>query len=462
MNSWMGKGCSWCVWVTVVLAAAVAPWCFGAWEMWWFWPFAAVLSAGAAFTGLRLVLGDRAEIHRCVNRVPLPMVCLAVPFLVYAITRGLMAPVFMEAERSVLLHVSGVVLAGMTIVGMGAGQRRLLFGVLFGSLLAMSAYGIINQVCTGGRYVLWMPGYEQYAGRATGPYYCPDHFAGAMELLVCMSAGLLLDRSTRRPAVRWLAVIALMTASVGVLLSKSRGAGMTLVVIGICILIWGFAQWPRGVRWHWRLVTGSAVLLLAMAGLLAFPAYASRFVSYGGLNQIRSGADEPMWDTVRDRLRKTSRGRMFGGAWRAWKSAPWLGIGPGMHPHLWPRFAATPDGDADSGTWPSMTNDDFHSYEVHNDWLQLMEEYGIVGLFLFLLPLTVLALHLCRRLSRASWCRGTRGREPPVMDGFTRILCGLLAMVAMGFHSLGDFNLQMPGTVWMLAALLGMALTAEE
>jgi len=35
---------------------------------------------------------------------------------------------------------------------------------------------------------------------------------------------------------------------------------------------------------------------------------------------------------------------------------------------------------------------------------------------------------------------------------------GLLALIAMAFHSLGDFNLQMPATTWMLAALVSLPL----
>jgi len=34
------------------------------------------------------------------------------------------------------------------------------------------------------------------------------------------------------------------------------------------------------------------------------------------------------------------------------------------------------------------------------------------------------------------------------------VLGGVLACVCMGFHSLGDFNLQIPATAWLLAAIL--------
>lgn len=426
--------------------------------MWWFWPFAALSALGTAFLGLRLAFGKGIGGGVREVRRALWVGVLATPFLGYAIVRGLAAPVFMDAERAVLLHISGAAVAAMVVFGLEPPRRRLLFGVLFCSLSAMAVYGIANHVFHGSRHVLWMPRYEQYAGRATGPYYCPDHFAGAMELLFCMSAGLLLDRAACGKWIRWLAVVSAVLAVVGVLLSKSRGAGMTLVVIVLCILVWGFAQWPCAVRWHWRLTTVSAALLLAMAGLQVFPAYAERFVTYAGLHQVRTGGEIPVRDAIVERLCRTSRGRMFGGAWRAWRTAPWTGIGPGMHQHLWPRFAATPDGDAERGIWPAMTNDDFHSYEVHNDWLQLLEEYGLAGLALFLLPFSAVVLHLRRRVREESWRWRHHGEAPD--GGFAYVLSGALALVAMAFHSLGDFNLQMPGTVWMLAALLGISIVA--
>ena len=76
---------------------------------------------------------------------------------------------------------------------------------------------------------------------------------------------------------------------------------------------------------------------------------------------------------------------MIGGAIRAWQAAPVWGVGAGMHQNIWPHVAASGDGDRGKGIWPTLVNDKFHSYEVHSDWIQLLEEYGLVGLILFLI-----------------------------------------------------------------------------
>lgn len=455
----------WTASLAVALAVLVGPWFFGAWEMWWFWPFACCIGLAMLAGGARMsIAGLRGD--------PVPaapdavrLAALTLPFLLYAGLRCLAdGVVWMDAERMVLLHVSGVIVAGLTVFTLGREQRTLLFLGLFACLALMGLYGVSNHILLGSRHVLWVPRYDQYAGRATGPYFCPDHFAGAMELLACMSAGLLLDRSRRGAAVRVVAGVAGLLAVWCVLLSQSRGAGLTLVAMVGCILVWGFAQWPRPVRWYWRMITVSIVLLVAIAGLMAHPEYITRFQTYGGLHTAGQHEERTLVEDVVYKLKRDSRGRMFGGAWRAWKSEPWLGIGPGMHQHLWPRFAATEDGDREQGVWPTLTNHDFHSFEVHNDWLQLLEEFGIIGTLLFLLPLAAVVRGLRGRIHReqVSW-QQVDGTDAG--DGcFARVLCGWLALAAMGFHSLGDFNLQMPGTVWMLALLLGlgMAETGDE
>ena len=97
-----------------------------------------------------------------------------------------------------------------------------------------------------------------------------------------------------------------------------------------------------------------------------------------------------------------------------------------------------------------MTNHYFHSYEVHSDWLQLLEEYGIVGFVLFLIPCLIWFFVIKEKLPDESQVYDDTG-YPPL---FAAPLAALLAFICMAFHSLGDFNLQMPATVWLLSAIL--------
>ena len=151
---------------------------------------------------------------------------------------------------------------------------------------------------------------------------------------------------------------------------------------------------------------------------------------------------------------------MFNSAIRAWQTKRWIGIGPGMHENLWPHFGPSPDGDRDAGTWPTFVNNRYQSNEVHNDWLELLEEFGIVGAVFFLVPcialIVVLAGALRHDVRRARICasREAHGRGP--FDDAI-LLSGFLAVIAMSFHSLGDFNLQIPGVTWVFSAIVALS-----
>lgn len=427
----------------VVLAA---PWLFGAWEIWWFWPFVTVLFAASAL--LAALLFKSGELTEGLSRVAwwrygVPAVAGYGAFLAYALVRLFQTRVYMDAERSVLLFLTAF-LVGLIIVFTGHSRRnRLLHGLLLADFLALGLYGIVNHAVTGSALVLWRPGFEQYMSehRATGTYFCPDHFAGAMELGFALALGLLAARRVSW-AGRVLALAVLAVSVVGVVLSKSRGGGLTLaVVLGVAVVA-GFAQWRPAVRWMLRAGLVLAAALAVVVFVRAGGSYVQRFRNY-------PWAQIEHWD----------RYQMASGALRAWQTAPVLGIGPGMHRNLWPRFAATPDGDRERGIWPSRSNLHFHSYEVHSDWVQLLEEYGSVGLVLFLVAvLGVMGPLLAAwRAEARAWAR-PGGPADGADPAYPAVLGALLGAAAMAFHSLGDFNLQMPATTWLLAAMVALAL----
>jgi hypothetical protein len=251
---------------------------------------------------------------------------------------------------------------------------------------------------------------------------------------------------------------------------------MTLALIFAAATIWGVVQWPSEVCRSMRMIAAASALLVFIVLLQFGGRHVDRFASYGwhwgkagrekleskghaaGEEEIKGTAELIVLksEAVLTALSRTCRGRMYGGAIRAWKTSPWTGIGPGMHQNLWPQFAATNDGDRERGIWPTLTNNNFHSYEVHSDWLQLLEEYGITGVILFIFPMGILIFFILSGIHAVSV--QSRKREYDIKEDmqFVYLLSALLALVTMGFHSLGDFNLQMPATVWILSAVISM------
>jgi hypothetical protein len=431
-----------------LMAAAVlaGPWLFGAWEPWWFWPLASLLFLSSALFGVTLLDAEAVVAgfsDRVLRRDMAPVLVSCGLFLVYGVVRLFMTRVYADAERSLLLIVLPLLAAAIAAFSAGPAGRRVLYYLLGVNILCLGLYGLVNHWLTGSERVMWMPGYMQYIAddRASGSDYCPNHFAGILELGAALALGLLLDRGVRL-AGRLFALLLLAVCTAGVILSKSRAGGLTLLAVVLLAALVGLVQWRPRPRWLLRAALAAAAL--AAAGAVAWQAgdYLARFKAFP-------------WEDVE----RSDRVQMVRGALRAWNTAPVLGIGPGMHQNLWPHFAASPDGDREKAIWPTRPNYGWHSYEVHSDWVQLLEEYGLLGLVLFLIPLALVIRSLWRGLRREEAAWREAGWARPAQARFTgMIVAGLLAAAAMILHEGADFNLQIPATGWVLGVILGLAL----
>lgn len=457
----------------IAIPLMAGPWLFGAWEMWYFWPLALFLFAGLAVHGVRLIVsaaaGPDPHVHAhpdAVRRIPLRWMALLalLPFAGYGAVRFLQADVYMDAERMYLLFLLPALLGIQLAFGFRAERLRLLYTMILANLGVIGLYGIINHLACGSQYVLWRrEAYsQQYIDehRATGPLFCPDHYSGLLEIAFAMCLGFLLSRGVGR-GHRILAGLVAPVAVAGVLMSKSRGGGMALLVMLAFTLVWGFVQWPRKVRWYLRLACVAGVALMLGVVLLLAGSYVDRFFKGSRREQMRGKSAAEACAIVTDLVRNSTRGRLYAAALRGWNLTPetrlW-GIGPGMHQNLWPHIAASPDGDKDLGRRPSQPNSDFYSYEVHSDWLQLLEEYGWVGLAAFLVGVAGVFGTLRAALRAELHARAASNWQSAPAPDHPLVVGALLAGAALVFHSLGDFNLQIPAIGWVLAAVMSIPL----
>lgn len=457
--------CSIVAFVLVLILLVGSPWLFGSWEMWWFWPFAIVIFLAAGCLGIRLLAQasftrpeDADLTDQRISRIAIIGITSFMPFLWYACVRLFNAPVFMDAERSFMLFFTPFLLVLVVTFALSDRHRQLILLVMLVNLLAIGLYGIINHAVDGSKHVLWVDAYPSYLieNRAMGCYFCPDHFAGAMELAFCIALAVVMDRRCGS-GMKALSSIVLFVSLAAVALSKSRGGGLTILVVLLAAVALGFRQWPERARRTLQFTALAFVFLAVVGFVFLASSYVARFEQHFAWSSSEGQPLKNRLYLAKEMLRDSSRGLMFAGAIRAWHTQPVWGIGPGMHQNLWPHFAASPDGDREEGIWPTRPCNDFHSYEVHSDWLQLLEEYGIVGMVLFFAAFITIVTLLFKYYRMKATDMPDDGLFTPDC-GFAMVLAAFLAIAAMAFHSLGDFNLQIPANTWMLAAIIGMPL----
>lgn len=265
-----------------------------------------------------------------------------------------------------------------------------------------------------------------YGRRASGFYVCPNHFAGLVEVLgiFCLS----LVFWSRWPV--WAKVLVGYAGTmcyVGLALTGSRGgyvsAAFSLVVfVGMTLLVLRKA----GGAIFWRTALFGAVLGLLLAAALFFGFKNSRYLS---------GRAQNVFDT------KNMRVDLWQAAVAEWKLQPFIGTGSGTYLYYGRRFRTA--------------RVQLDPVEVHNDYLHLLCEYGLVGELTFLL---FLGAHL-RRGWQSFLRLGPRRIAVSLRLPSNSLALNLGAMGAIAallVHSFFDFNLHIPANVLLLAFVFGI------
>ncbi len=274
---------------------------------------------------------------------------------------------------------------------------------------------------------------KYYTDVATGTFINRNHYAGYLEMTLPLAIAALaraLARLRSRPgASLWerlanasgrdlfgsalLLLLALVMAT-ALACSRSRmgiaSAALALAATGI-VLAWkgrgrGFA---------------AAAVVVAGATLLLF---------------VQGGAGVPILDRFASAATEfqgsLGRREMWSQALRMASAFPLSGIGLGAFASVFPAFRT-------SGPGVALTH-------AHNDYIEWASEAGLLGCLVLLASAALLAGPLLGR-------RG--GRADFGVLGYAAVA----SLVAIGLHSLTDFNLEIPGNALTLAVLAGLALS---
>lgn len=204
------------------------------------------------------------------------------------------------------------------------------------------------------------------------------------------------DSARARRAVWLTGIAALVLCTV---LAMLRGRGATLSGSVALILLLAVS---------WKAVARRRVI--ALFGILLASVVLANIPLGGGVGERLATMTDPA-------SAGATRYIIWRGAWQMMLDAPWFGTGIGTFWMLWPPYRHPAD---DSG-----------GYYVHNDYLQLWIETGVVGLGLLLAVYAALAWLFMRALRN------------PAMSARERLeATGLFAgLLAVAVHSFLDFNL---------------------
>lgn len=252
-----------------------------------------------------------------------------------------------------------------TQMGGRAHRWKWVLGVLLMAAALDSLYALIQEV-NGSSRVLWAARPEQYGLRASGTYLCPNHFADFIALLFPLALVLVFLPEAGFP-LRLMAIYFLAVSTPVLYWTQSRSGWLGLVgglgVVGLLL------AWRKSRAW----------LLMA---LVALPLLAAAFgwTAWKTLPAVRERFGQVLADPDKA---SGIRLQMWRDAPAMFRDRPVFGFGGGSYVWAYPPYQRHVKQHL---TW------DF----VHNEYIQLLLEYGMVGLALALAGLLACAWGLVR------------------------------------------------------------------
>lgn len=386
------------------------PLAFGAVEPWSIF----IVETGAVLLTLLWLAHQwiNQEISIVWNPLFLPMAAFGVLILVQ-ITLGTSSYRHDTIAEAMLYCAYGLLCFLATQTLLRSSQARKVGAILAVYGAAIAAFALLQGVAPNGKlYWLRQP---RLGGWIYGPYVNHNHYAGLMELLIPIPLVLSLTRMAGEKE-RTAAGIAAAVMVGTVFLSGSRG-GMIAIIVEL--MAFGIVLFRQKKNIRIAIGIGAfAVVLIGMLTWLGGKDLTTRVSSIG--TEAKTEISGGMRLSIdRDAL------QMF-------RHRPVMGWGLGTFPVVYPQFRSF------------YTN--FFVNEAHNDYLQLLDEMGLLGFGVMVWFLVVLYRRALSKIG--NWMSSVSSAVTLACAlGFTGILV----------HSFFDFNLQIPANAALFYVLCAIA-----
>lgn len=317
-----------------------------------------------------------------------------------------------------------------TVVFARAADRNRLF--LFLGILALLQ--MVPALVQFSSHDPWMPlswAQRQDHGnwRASGFFISPNNFAGFLEVMALFAMSYAIWGRTTLLIRIILGYCALVFVA-GVAISGSRGGYLSLVFGSAVLLLFSLIAWRRMQRENFAL----AALLSSVGALALFSAILLIVFLSPTLGERVQQINDP----------ENMRLLLWKSALQQFHLSPIWGTGGFSFLYFGRLFRD-----------PTVQNDPIH---VHDDYLQLLADYGLVGMGLFLL---LLITHL--RAGGISFLKLTTPspHSPDLQsDRLAMNIGSLSAVAAYMVHSLVDFNMQLPLNALMMTVVFAVLANA--
>jgi O-antigen ligase len=407
---------------------------FGTWkETTPFWLGAPLLWAAALCGLFTLHWGMRGKLSRtCMVSVLL--------FTAYIMWRGLHSDVAYLARQDVVFGATAFI--GWVLTAVRYERPRHRFALIAAwSLLIMGnlAMGYYQKYVSDSANALGFLGFKRDPMDAVFGGFFPNsnHLCGFMEL----SAFILLAIAVFgrvHSFVRVLCGLVFVAAGICVAESTSRGGALTfglgVAAFGAIVLILQVIRkrHTQGLKISIGLPFAAIVAVTMVVGWIAWHQLETKFGEGKVFNNLNGRTE--LWARAQEQ----------------WQQSVFIGTGARSFEYYEPSFRtlATP--------WVTWSETDIDAVFAHNDWLQILADYGLAGL---LLALVVLGTHcwnaFCFLLSDT--CRSAKEGIGFFTDHRGAVMLGALCgMIPFAVHCLADFHMHIGVNAVLAAAILGL------
>lgn len=349
-----------------------------------------------------------------------PPVCWAMlPFVGYALWRHQTADIeFIARQELIQIILAALLLAAVVNNLHSQESTRVISFFLVALALAVSMYGIF-QWLKHSEQVWWFPRPAAYWDRASGSFICPNHLAGFLEMILPIAVALTV--TGRVPVVTRIGLAyASLVILAGVAATQSRGGWLATGVAMLMLFL--FLVREKGQRW---IALGLLAVVLGTGGWLY-----SRSISHRVTSTYVSGHERDI------------RLRLWVSAAQMWQDHPWWGVGADHFDYRFRQYREAVD------------KTQARPGRAHNDFINTLADYGVVGLLLVLLPVGVGAWSVFRCWRYVQRGGGDFGEKK---SNRAAIVLGAAAgLTALLVHSFFDFNMHIPANAFLAVTLLAV------